>query len=53
MSFLFLTGLEQINHLVYACGTRFRSFGALDPFNVCVAIENVLVPDLAMTVLKR
>ena len=31
ISFLFLTGFEQLNHLGYARVTRFRPFGALDP----------------------
>jgi hypothetical protein len=39
ISFLFLTGFEQLNHLGYARVTRFRPFGALDPSNIVLAIE--------------
>ena len=38
-SFLLLARFEQLDHFLDAPSTRFRSFGAFDPFDVGVSIE--------------
>ena len=39
LSFLLLACFEQLDHFLDTGGTRFRSFGALDPFDVSISIK--------------